>query len=775
MQVESKPQLLEPTGDPPLHLQSEHFPVAKLNGTYRRIGFLSERPVYCKINPDGSGANICLWNFRNIWTITKLTDLGKSNIYARSKDPGKDPSKLKDKWKVFHNEEFTYFRKARFKFSTGPGRIQKPAAAPAGGSGASLPIPWEDQEHDDDLEFPQLKGGWATVAPLKPPPLAQTGLLPEPTPATSTSPKTADEMRSITPDPVVTKDIEGSDSPLKSTPSPDTYRSPETEEQKAKERDTLAPGPAASTLHVSFSQSSVLGLSPAKQSSLSVPKLKELESGTDGIMGFDSPKSAATESKNPTIEIGSLVKVVSKNSKKNEGDYSKVAIVRGAGKDCYKLLFFHRFDLTNLSKYPEEDLEAYPFPIDLREINVEEPPASPRNSGRSEVSDASSVLAASVNEGRGDDEKEDGQRPRKDEWERTQTLFSNLRTHEAGVRRMQSSPLRSTVPRNFGSVRTNNANIVKFLGDLEDTRRIRARSMQDLRKGDYPDVKDGIIKQGLLLKKGGRQNKLIRNIQERNCVLDEKGKFSYSNKKKLRGEANFANRVVTLNLNDDLEILVQTFAAAPSSESPAPKSSKGDGARDEQGRSRASRRDRGKRVWNFQPLKSPSRTHIERLEDAFSWALAFGYFSQTDKTGRLLRVDGFSKYGPHNLGGLNDIWINSGVIIVFKHEITKRDIKRYMYRSSDWKHILWYSPHEHNWVIAPRKTPTKYICRTKNSDVKYPSDLRKGTVWTICNPNNQARVTDIEDVHCEAYQDLASVRSSKLLRPMGGTLRRMFG
>jgi len=722
------PQLLEPTGDPPLYLQAEHFPVQKLNGTFRRIGTLTERPVYCKLAPDGSGNNICLWNYRNIWTLTKLTDLGKSNIYARSKDISKDPSKLKERWKVYHDGKFRYVSQARFKASSGP--------RPTKSTGAIF----EDRETAaDDFPIPALNGGWHTVAPLRPPPLSSTAL----------ARTTAREDEGPAPQPLDEDDDIASPSLADTLQTSEADKDEDADKSENKlvsektDPQALAPSAAASTLNMSFNPSTkALALGYDESNTNAAFDLRPARSTKAAVASQITDPATDTR-----VEIGTLVKVVSK-AKKHEAYYSKVGIVRGIANDGYKVVFFHRFDCCNLTAWKEADLEPYDR-IDLRDISVKDVPASPRNSDRS---DASSAFTPSVNEDRGDEYKERDPASRNPDYERSSTM---------GVRRdgpKRSPPLRATVPRNMGSSR-NQTSTDRLLADFGfDTRR-RAKSAQDFRERQqaYPDEHNGIIKQGLLLKRGGWQNKVYRRIQKRHCRLEANGKFSYfeAGKKKpgkKKGVVEFANRVVTLDLGDDMDLNVQTFSKDADAD--------------------ASRSGYKERVWSFQPCKE-KRNHIARLQDAFSWAIAFGYFSQTDKTGRLLKVTGFEDYGNLRLGHLNGIWVNSGVIIVFKHEITKQEVKRYMYRSPDWSSILWYSPTEHNWVIAKRGTPTKYLCRTKNSDVKYPSDLRKGTVWTIVDPLKQTKLKDTKKVHMEAYVDLASTRSSRLLRPMGGTLRKL--
>merc|ERR1719320_203318 len=256
-----------------------------------------------------------------------------------------------------------------------------------------------------------------------------------------------------------------------------------------------------------------------------------------------------------------------------------------------------------------------------------------------------------------------------------------------------------------------------------------------LRRHWWPDMKDGCVKSGALLKLSGNQKKRSwgRKWQEREFKLSENGEFTYlSRKGKLRGQKS-KNREVILNLDNEYMLSVTTCS---------------------QDWNRGAKSKKNERNWSFKP-------HDGSLTEAISWGLAFGYFGHPEKRIRYLLFQGFRAYdNERDLTHLNGIWVNTGMIIDFKQEITGFQVRRPTYRSPDWSMLLWFSPHEVNWILAPRSSPTKFWVKTKNSDAKFPGD-RKGTVWEVYGKNMDL-LESSDQITCTNWQDDA-LRSSRVL------------
>lgn len=577
----------------PEYLQASNFPVEKLNGRFVQVGNINERPVYCKVLDGGLGANIALWSSMNIWFITKLSDLGNNNIYARNKDASSDPSKLKLSWKIYVEGKFRYMNDAGFTASDDIPRSLLSMNDSRTNSRNQLAL---ERVESDDIVIEQNWGG----------PLIQ---------ASTMDLRTAVEVK----------------------------RQASAGDQKENEN-------------------------------ISISSRNQFEQKDDEKRGSSS---------DPNISVGSLVVVVSPYEK---NFYQKIGVVQEMGTPgLAKVMFFHEYMTSDFPSVKLRALQVYD-PIYIRDISV-----APFASRNSNLSDNSS-LPATVDEEVTDD------------------------SDDIGLSDQPEDELKEE----------HKVSKVFFSEDQKDL----------LRRHWWPEKKDGIVKAGPLLKLSGKEKKRSwgRKWQERKCQLSESGTFTYLSKRgKVRGQKNCKNREVILNLDNEYMLSVTTCSRDWSRGGPAKKD---------------------ERRWSLKP-------HDGSLTEAISWGLAFGYFGHPEKRIRYLLFDGFRAYNnDRDLTHLNGVWVNTGMIIDFKHEISGFQVRRPTYRSPDWSMILWFSPHEVNWIVAPRSSPTKFWVKTRNSDAKFPGD-RKGTIWEVYGKNMDL-LESSDLISCNNWED-TNPRTSKVL------------
>jgi len=598
-------RLETPTGQhAPEYLEASNFPVKKLNGKFVQVGSINDRPVYCKVLGGGKGANIALWSSMNIWFITKLSDLGNNNIYARNKDASSDPSKLRLSWKIYVEGKFRYVEKARFTECPECEIVAREKKL-VNKDGSIRFLALERNESEDvDIEK-----NWSGPA--------------------STHASTVDLRTTLA--------LKKSDDIEVNSPGKLKLGSPS----------------------LNFNRN------------LSSKWTEKAEAKDDQKYGAESEG----------IEIGKLVVVVSPYEKHF---YQKVGVVQEiVSGGLAKVMFFHEYMTSDFPSIKIRALQLY------EDINIRDITVAPYNRN-SNLSDASS-LPVTVDE-EGSDYSDD-----------------------IGL---------SDQPED----------------ELKDDQRGRGKALTEdrknmLRRHWWPDMKDGNVRSGPLLKLSGIHKKRSwgRKWQERDCTLTENGNFTYlSRKGSVRGHKS-KNREVILNLDNEYLLSVTTCPE--------------DWNRQTKGK-------KNERKWSFKP-------HDGSLTEAISWGLAFGYFGHPEKRIRYLLFDGFRAYqNERDLTHLNGVWVNTGMIIDFKHEISGFQVRRPTYRSPDWSMILWFSPHEVNWILAPRTSPTKFWVKTKNSDAKFPGD-RKGTIWEVYGKNMDL-IESSDKITCRNWEE-DFTRSSRML------------
>jgi len=581
----------------PEYLEASNFPVRKLNGKFVQVGSINDRPVYCKVLEGGKGANIALWSSMNIWFITKLSDLGNNNIYARNKDGSSDPSKLRLQWKIYVEGKFRYVEEARFT-ECAECEIVAREKKLANKSDGLTNIPLERDQSDDVV----IEKSWSG---------------PSYTNASTVDLRTALSMK----------------------------RSEEYESSSEKE----------------------------KLGSPSLNFIKNTSSKWQKGKGLQDDQKYGTEPEE-NIKVGKLVVVVSPYEKHFHQKVGVVQEIVTGG--LAKVMFFHEYMTSDFPSIKIRALQPYDD-IYIRDITV-----APF-SRKSNLSDASSLPVDEVSydsyEGLSDPPEEDF----KDEGGKGEALTQDRKNM--------------------------------------------------LRRHWWPEMKDGVVKSGPLLKLSGIQKKRSwgRKWQERDCTLTESGSFTYLSRKGTPRGHKSKNREVILNLDNEYMLSVTTCPADW-------KRAKG---------------KKEERKWSFKP-------HDGSLTEAISWGLAFGYFGHPEKRIRYLQFDGFRAYDERDLTHLNGVWVNTGMIIDFKHEISGFQVRRPTYRSPDWSMILWFSPHEVNWILAPRTSPTKFWVKTKNSDAKFPGD-RKGTIWEVYGINMDL-IESSDQISCRNWEDEFG-RSSRVL------------